>query len=93
MLGAAWQLIASSVTFIGSILQLTGGTPIGYDVQCTNDAEFFCLGLAAIVALDDMAGGWVTVLTILVVAIMGFYLAIYVIQEVRNMMQPGSGDS
>jgi len=91
LLGLGWQVIVSSTGFIGSILRLTSGVPTGYEVNCANDAEFFCLGLGAIAALDDMAGGWITVLTILVVAIMGFYLALYVIREVRNMMQPGAG--
>lgn len=88
-----WDGLTRSISLLSSIVSIMSGNPTGYYVDCTADAEMFCFGLGAVMALDDMAGGWVTALVTLVVAILGFYLVLYVIGEVRAMLQPGDVDA
>jgi hypothetical protein len=87
--GLILDVIGSAVGLIGQIVTLMTGAATPPSVNCAGEAEGLCLGLAAIIALTETAGTFLTILTVIGVSILGFYLAIYMIKEIRAMIQPG----
>jgi len=93
------RIFATIGTVIGQALnlllqfwELATAASDEYSVSCESDMELFCFGLAAIVALDDIGGGIIMTLTLLLVSVASIYLILWVVQQVREVMQPGGGD-
>jgi len=86
------NIVEYAMNMIFQFIGLVSAPMEGMDITCDDDAEGFCAGLAAIVAIDDMAGGIITTIVVLLVSILTIYLVLYIIGEVRQMIQPGSGE-
>jgi hypothetical protein len=86
-----FEAIGSVVSLIGSLFALISGAATPPAISCEGDAEGICLGLAAIVALDDMADGIITLMVLVLLTVLSFYLGMYHIREVRSIMQPETG--
>lgn len=99
IIAKVFQLVLS-VAFSGvsnllDMMGLVDSAATSYDISCADDAEYICIGIAMIVSVDDMSGGWLTAIVTLVVAVMGFYLATYAIKEIRSILdtsQSGGGE-
>jgi hypothetical protein len=93
ILSMIWQLLGSATGMLKSLTSnITSTDKTAFPIECSGDSEGICFGLAAIVALDNLAGGWLTVISWIVIAAFGIYEAIWIIKQARNMLQPGSGD-
>jgi hypothetical protein len=92
LLGLIWIILNSAIGLLGSLVSFARGTDrSAYPIDCAGDAEAICFGLAAIVKLDEIAGNWLTIITTLTVSVLTIYLGMYIVNQVRSMMQPGSG--
>lgn len=88
-----FNIVSVAIGYIGSIIGLLASPAHDFEISCTGEAEAFCFGLAAIMSLDDQAGGILTVIIGMVVAALSFFLVMWIVNQVRDMMQPGTGDS
>jgi hypothetical protein len=86
------NVIGSAVTMLFQIVALIQAPAEAIDVRCDAEMELFCVGMAAIMALDEMASGLIMTVTLLFVGIMAFYLISYIITQVREIMQPSGSD-
>lgn len=85
-----WQMVSQAgTTFLEMIGAASAEATYDYDIACAGDVQYFCFGLAAIMAIDQVSSGWATVVVTLLVAILSFYLANFAIGQIRAMMQPG----
>jgi hypothetical protein len=92
LLGLIWMILNSAIGLLGSLASFARGSDrSAYFIDCAGDAEAICFGLAAIVKLDEIAGNWLTIITMLTVSVLTIYLGMYIVNQVRSMMQPGSG--
>jgi hypothetical protein len=92
LLGLIWTILNSAIGLLGSLSTFARGSDrSAYPIDCAGDSEAICFGLAAIVKLDEIAGNWLTIITSLTVSVLTIYLGIYIVNQVRSMMQPGSG--
>jgi len=92
LLGLIWTILNSAIGLLGSLSTFARGSDrSAYPIDCAGDSEAICFGLAAIVKLDEIAGNWLTIITTLTVSVLTIYLGMYVVNQVRSMMQPGSG--
>lgn len=92
LLGLIWTILNSAIGLLGSLASFAKGSDrSAYPIDCAGDAEGICFGLAAIVKLDEVAGNWITIVTTLTVSVLTIYLGMYIVNQVRSMMQPGSG--
>lgn len=87
-----WHSIQAAISLIGDIIGMILGAATPPSIVCTGDVELLCFGIATIASLDAMANGIITTIVMLVLAILSFYLGIYVIKEVRQIMQPGDDE-
>jgi hypothetical protein len=87
-----WHAIQAAISLIGDIIGMILGAATPPSIVCTGDVELLCFGIATIASLDAMANGIITTIVMLVLAILSFYLGIYVIKEVRQIMQPGDDE-
>jgi hypothetical protein len=87
-----WHAIQAAISLIGDIISLILGDATPPSIVCTGDVELLCFGIATIAQLDSMANGIITTIVVLVLAILSFYLGMYVIKEGRQIMQPGDDE-
>ncbi len=90
--GIIWTAVQAAVSLIGSIIDLVLGDAMTPSIVCTGDAEYICFGIAAIASLDGMADGLITVFVLLLLAFLTFYLGMYVVRQVRELMEPSGGE-
>lgn len=86
-----WRMVGQAGEFVVGLFGILPSAPTMYEITCEDEAEGICWGLAVIVALDEMAGGWITIIVGFVLAILTIFLALYVIREVRNILLGGAG--
>lgn len=92
LLGLIWTILNSAIGLLGSLSSFARGSDrSAYPIDCAGDAEAICFGLAAIVELDEIAGNWLTIIATLTVSVLTVYLGMYIVNQIRSMMQPGSG--
>lgn len=91
VIGLVFDGLAAAVSLLSSIFQLARGAGTPPAINCAGDTAAICWGIAAIAALDDWAGGLITIIVLLLVAILSFYLGMFIVNNVREMLQPGSG--
>lgn len=87
------SMISSAVQLLLQIIGVMQSPASSVDVSCEADMQGFCIALAAMIALDENAGGIITTLVTLLVSLLSFYLILYVVREVREIMQPSGGDA
>jgi len=87
------SVVSSGVSSLLSIFGLIDAPETAYSISCASDAEYICMGIAIIVAVDEMSHGWVNVVVTLLVGVMAFYLATYVIKEIRSILDSSQSSS
>lgn len=91
ILGMIWNIITRAIGLILSILAMARGEGVDPQINCENDMQYFCFILAMFASLDNMAGGAVMAVVLFVLAVLSFYLGMYLIREIRKIMEPTSG--
>jgi len=77
--------------FSGMANEARGENAIMYPINCSGDGQWMCFMLAGIAELDWKLGDWLNTISLIVVAMLTVSLAFWVTNQVRDMMQPGSG--
>jgi len=77
--------------FSGMANEARGENAIMYPFNCSGDGQWTCFVLAGIAELDWKLGDWLNIISLIVVAMLTVSLAFWVTNQVRDMMQPGSG--
>lgn len=85
------SVVGSGVSSLLSVFGVIDAPESAYSISCSEDAENLCLGIALIASVDDMSGGWVSVVITLLIGVMSFYLGTYVIKEIRAILDSSSG--
>jgi hypothetical protein len=62
-----------------------------YPLSCGNGGEWMCFILAGIAELDWKLGDWLNIISLIVVSMLTVSLVFWVANQVRDMLQPGSG--
>jgi len=62
-----------------------------YAIDCEGDGQYMCFGLAALMAGENAFGDWLNIIANIVVAMLTVSLVMWVIGQVRDMFEPGSG--
>ena len=91
ILSAIWIFLSETTGFLMSLIGLQTATPLAYEnISCSDGMEPFCFSVAAIAATDDMAGGWITIAVALLIVVLSIYLTIWVVNQVRFILEPAS---
>lgn len=92
ILGIIFVVLSSAMGILLALLgyaQMGGGA--SYAVNFAGDAKWLAFPMAGIIALDTQFGQWLSVITTIALAALSFRLALYVVGQVRAMMEPGAG--
>ncbi len=58
-------------------------------ITCSGDSEAICMGLSILTVIDHYAGQYIAPIVYLGLAALSIFLVIYVVNQVRAMLQPG----
>lgn len=94
------QMIFQGVEMVIKILADAGGisgeargeNAIMYEFNCSGtNNQWMCFVLAGIAELDWKLGDWLNIVSLVVVSMLTVQLVFWVVNQVRDMLQPGSG--
>ena len=91
LIGFVLQLFGQAIGMLSSIsYAVSSGNAQTYaPIDCSGDSEAICLGLGIILVIDQYAGQYIAPVVYMGLAALSIYLVIYVVNQVRAMMQPG----
>jgi hypothetical protein len=90
--GALGSLLSDMWEGLHSIvIETKSYSGLAFPIDCEGDNQWMCFGLAGLLAAENEFGNWLTVIANVVVAILTIHLAFWVINQVRDMFQPGAG--
>lgn len=91
ILDLIWDALLSAIGLVTFIIGIGREDATVPSITCDDGAFLFCWALAGVMLIDDVGGGIVTAFVLLMLSIFTIYVALYIIRNVREMMQPGSG--
>jgi hypothetical protein len=94
IIAKGFQLLGVLISMLQNLSAMYANpSATAYEISCADDAQAICFGLAALTALDEQAGSWLSIVTAMVITVTGFYLIQYIVSTVREILQPGAGES
>jgi len=92
ILALVFQFLVQVIEIFSKISgEARGENAIMYPFNCSGDGQWTCFVLAGIAELDWKLGDWLNTISLIVVAMLTVSLVFWVTNQVRDMLQPGSG--
>jgi hypothetical protein len=73
--------------------EVRSDSAVMYPIDCTGDGQWMCFGFAALLAANSSFGDWLNIIALIVNAMLTVSLTLWVLNQVRAMFEPGSGEA
>lgn len=94
LLALLYQMIDMFMSVFSDIsTRASGTTATSYPVSCVGDAKWICLGLASIIAVDNLTGNWIEIVVLLALGCLTVGLIFWLSGQIRAIAQPGDTKS
>jgi hypothetical protein len=87
-----FQFLEKTIGVFGTLSdEVHGESGLMYPLSCGNGGEWMCFILGGIAELDWRLGDWLNIVSLIVVSMLTVSLVFWLVNQVRDMLQPGSG--